>query len=367
MRRKLITVHWLLTAVGALCITVLCSCSTPTPEPSYQTTLYIYRFDPPALVEFSEDFQILDEIPFAVPPNCGLFDIFPAPVGKFMAIELSCPNGQTVLLLDTAASLRAGSAALTQPITDSDSHFLAWRFDGSAAFLRVDSLGNPRVLRVSPEGRRDPIPDTEFTYDLASSLHQGEYIFTFSHGLGRGSELWLARNEGSVVEQLYVDQFNYLAFARFSPDGSQIAFIKIPDTQTPFTVGELWAMNADGSEARKLADADAGHGYTANWSPDGTRIAFVVRENPDDERANQASEALISNVYIIDVESKALTEVTYLKEGRVETPFWSPEGNTLAFNAVINDRMQVHIADLTTGEIRSLITEPACCPAWMRK
>mgnify|MGYP000541176887 CR=1 FL=1 len=24
-------------------------------------------------------------------------------------------------------------------------------------------------------------------------------------------------------------------------------------------------------------------------------------------------------------------------------------------------------ADLASGEIRSLITEPACCPAWMRK
>ncbi|MEO5887369.1 MAG: hypothetical protein ABIQ77_06885, partial [Anaerolineales bacterium] len=149
--------------------------------------------------------------------------------------------------------------------------------------------------------------------------------------------------------------------------------IKIPDSQTPFSVGELWVMDVEGMKARKLADVDAGHGFAANWSPDGKRIAFVARENPDDERADQSSESLISNVYIVDVESGALTPVTHLTEGHVETPFWSPDGNSLAFNVVINGKIEVRIADVDVvgspnpAEIRSLITESTCCPAWMRK
>ena len=102
----------------------------------------------------------------------------------------------------------------------------------------------------------------------------------------------LRERGGKAVEQLYADPFHYISFARYSPDGRQIAFIKIPDTQTPFTVGELWVMNSDGSNARKLADADAGHGYAANWSPDGKQIAFVLRENPDDERADQVERGI---------------------------------------------------------------------------
>ena len=354
MRHNLFMVYCLL-------ITVLFSCNAQTPQASLQTTFYIYRFDPPAFVEFSNDLQVIKEIPFSIPVNCGLLNTFPAPSGEYLLIELNCPNGQTILFLDT------NTASTIQPITDTDSHFLAWTPEGKAAYLKVDSLGNPHIARVDVNRKNEFIPITEFTYDLATDPRNGEFTFTFSRGLGQGSELWLAQRAGKVVQQLYADPFHYISFARYSADGSQIAFIKTPDTQTPFTVGELWTMNHNGSNAHKLADADAGHGYAANWSPDGKRIAFVVRENPEDERADQASDALMSNVYVVDVKGGNLTQITYLENGRVETPFWSPDGNTLAFNVVINDRMEVRIADLITGKIRPLGTESTCCPAWIRK
>ena len=359
MRTKLVSACWLL--ITSFLSLLSCTPATQTSDLPLQTSFYIYRFNSPALIEFSEDFELIKEIPFAIPPNCGLFNIFPAPVGKFMLIELNCPNGQTVLYLDLETN------TVTQPITDADSHFLAWTFDGNAAFLKIDSLGNARVIRASTDGSPDSVPISEFTYDLAPSLNQHEFTFTYSRGLGQGSELWLAKRDGDVVEQLYADLYNYVSFARWSLDGKQLAFIKIPDSPIPFTVGELWVMNADGSNARKLADADAGHGYAANWSPDGTKIAFVVRENAEDESANQSSDSLISNIYIIEVASRELTQLTHLTEGHVETASWSPDGNTLGFNVVINGRIDVRIADIATGEIRSLITEPTCCPAWIRK
>ena len=278
-----------------------------------------------------------------------------------MAVELNCPNGQTVLYLDT------NTAVVTQPVTDTDSHFLAWANDGGAAYLKVDSLGNTRVLRVQTNGKQDSIPIAGWTYDLSLRPDSRDFAFTLSRGLGYGSELHLAQNDARATELLYADPYNYVSFARWSPDGRQIAFIKIPDAQTPFTVGELWVMESDGSNPRRLANADAGHGYAANWSPDGERIAFVGRENPEDENADQSGDVLISNIYVVEVESGRLRQVTTFDQARVETPFWSPDGNTLGFNAVMDGRMQVLIADTLTGETRSLITEPACCPAWIRK
>ena len=363
MPHKLVTVH----CSFILSFLFLLSSCTPSPTPPSQSSFIVYRFNPPAFVEYSADFQLTREIPFSIPPSCELNNTFSAPIGKYLLIELNCPNGQTVLFLDTE------SGSTTQPVTESDSHFLAWTSDGKAAYLKVDSLGNPRVIRAYPEGARsafDPVAIDEFTYDLSAKPNSDDIIFTFSRGLSQGSELWLAPKDTWSPKQLYADPSNYISFARFSPNGKRIAFITIPDSATPFTVGELWVMDADGSNAHKLADADAGHGYAANWSPDGEQIAFVIRENPEDENANQSSEALISNIYIVDIESGELTQVTEFaegREGRAETPLWSPAGNTLAFQAVINGRIKVSIADVVTGEIQPLETEPACCPAWMRK
>jgi Tol biopolymer transport system component len=347
-------------------IFLLFSC-IPATEPPLKTSILVYRFDPPAFIEYSADFQPVNETPFPIPLNCGLFNTYPAPVGKFLLIELNCPNGQTVLFLDTETGYT------TQPITDSDAHFLAWTSDGKAAYLKVDSLGSPRVIRAYTDGATEPLAIDEFTYDLSAQPNSRDFTFTFSRGLGYGSQMYLAKHDGRIVQLLYADQYNYLSYARWSPDGQKIAFIKTPDSQIPFMVGELWVMDSDGSNARKLSDVDAGHGYAADWSPDGTRIAFVVRENPQDERANRSSDALISNIYLVEVESGKIDQLTKFENARVETPSWSPEGNTLAFNAVINGRMEVRIANVASGEIRSLVTEiapiggSACCPAWMRK
>lgn len=347
-----------LAAVCCLLVTLLFSCAPPPPT---KTSLYIYRFNPPAFVEISAELQPVGEIPYAIPLNCSLFDVFPAPAGKFLSIELSCPNGQIVLFLDTV------SESVIQPFADTDSHFLSWASDGRSAYLKVDSLGTIRIVRVTPNGRREELETTAWTYDLAAKPDSSDFIFTFSRGLGYGSEMTLSQSNSRDVQQLYVDRFHYLSFARYSPDGSRIAFIKIPDTATPFTVGVLWVMDADTSNPRKLADADAGHGYAANWSPDGEWIAFVKRENPRDTSADQSPDSLISNIYLVNVHSGEERQVTSLTNGRAETPHWSPDGNTLAFQTVLDGRMEVHFADILSGEISPLRLGSACCPAWMRK
>jgi len=366
MSGKLITAYCLLISSFLF----LFSCST---QPLPQTSLLIYRFNTPAFIEYSLDYKPINEIPFSIPPSCGLNNTFPAPIGQFLLIELNCPNGQTVLFLNTE------SDPTTQPVTATDAHFLAWTSDGKAAYLKVDSLGSPQILRLYTDGAKDVLAVPEFTYDLSAKPDSHDFTFTLSRGLGYGSELYLAQRDGRTTTLLYADQYNYISFARWSPNGKQIAFIKIPDSQTPFTVGELWIMGADGSNPHKLADADAGHGYAANWSPNGKRIAFVMRENPQDENADQNSDALISNIYVVDVETGKLDQLTNLDNARVETPFWSPAGNTLAFTVVLNGRMTVSIADVDfveggssdfgspNPEIKSLETESTCCPAWMRK
>lgn len=360
MPRTLTAIHVLLIAcLLSACLPDIVSTSDSASPPS--TAFFVYRFELPAFVGFSEDLQITEEIPFSYPVNCGLFDTFPAPRGQFLAVELTCPNGQSVLFLDTE------TGAITLPFSFADSHFLAWQSDGLAAYLKVDSLTAPRIVRAYVGGGQDVLAIPEFTYDLAAKPDSRDFTFTLSRGLGYGSELYLAQDDGRKSGLIFGSDASYVSFARWSPDGKQIAFIEIPDSQVPFTVGQLVVTRVDRVKPRWLGPADAGHGYAANWSPDGTRIAYVVRENPEDEAADQSSEVLVSNIYIVEAASGRITRLTFLEEGYTETPHWSPDGNTLAFNVVINGRMNVFIADVDSGEVKPLVTGPACCPAWMRK
>jgi hypothetical protein len=75
------------------------------------------------------------------------------------------------------------------------------------------------------------------------------------------------------------DPNSYLSFALVAR-WSGVAFIKIPDSATPFTVGELWLINADGSQPLSQLMPMPVMGFAASWSPDGALLAYVVRGEP---------------------------------------------------------------------------------------
>jgi Tol biopolymer transport system component len=61
---------------------------------------------------------------------------------------------------------------------------------------------------------------------------------------------------------------------RWSPDGSQIAWISYRDGGWD---GEIWVMNADGSEKQQLTD-NSYEDFDPAWSADGEKIAWTVED-----------------------------------------------------------------------------------------
>jgi hypothetical protein len=338
-----------------------CATAQSTTVPlSSESTLYVFCFSPTALLEYDSNFAIARELP--INPPCPLTATHAAPSGRYIALELECTNGPLVQVVDTA------TGEVSMPFTDVDSHFLSWDFE-DGLYLRVDTLGNMRLMRLVPNGPAGQFPVTATTYDMDFAPNDRTLTYSFTRGLGLGSELWAADSAGSHTRQLLADADSILTFARWSPDGKQIAFIKMPDSATPFPLGELWVMDADGSRARPLAPADAGHGYAPAWSPDSTRIAFVGRDNPDDPAADQSAGALVSNIYLIETETGQTSRVTRFEGMLVESPVWSADGHFIAFSVVtLNDTINVWFADLVSGTVTLLESRgPACCSGWIRK
>jgi Tol biopolymer transport system component len=223
------------------------------------------------------------------------------------------------------------------------------------------------VLKWHLDGEQESLKISEYTYDLSPAPRGDDFVYSFSAGMGMGSAMRLTSRLGDPGEQIALDDLNYLALARWSPDGQRIAFIKIPDSATPFTVGELWVMDADGGHARRLAEADAGHGTPPAWSPDGQYIAFVVRENAEDARADVSATALISNLYLVNVGTGESTHITDFEGARVLELSWMPGSDAIAFTAVLDDRMTVFLQNTTSGEMKQVMLDGICCASWLQR
>ena len=119
---------------------------------------------------------------------------------------------------------------------------------------------------------------------------------------------------------------------RPSPDGTRVAF----DSDRGGTRG-IFVANRDGTNVHRVS----GPGYAAlpSWSPDGGRIAFVKADDRDDT---------IWNLWILELATGALRQVSFHGAGRTSSGSWFPDGHRLCYS----HESRLLIADLTTGDRR---------------
>ena len=102
-------------------------------------------------------------------------------------------------------------------------------------------------------------------------------------------------------------------WARWSPDGSRIAFVSDATGEE-----EIYVVPQDGAGVpTQLTEGGQAMRYAPVWSSDGESLAF---SNKDGE------------LYVLDIESKTLTDVADEARGQVRDYTWSPNGGYLAFS-----------------------------------
>jgi tricorn protease len=135
---------------------------------------------------------------------------------------------------------------------------------------------------------------------------------------------------------------------RWSPDGSQIAYISDQSGEE-----EVWVTAQDGaSAAQQLTSGGKAMRYAPEWSSDGKRIAFSDKDGV---------------LYALTVADRKLAEVSHSRHGEIRDYVWSPRGDFLAFSANnANGFGSLYIWNAADGQSRKLTGDYFDCgnPAW---
>ncbi|MDL1944807.1 hypothetical protein FBQ99_20975 [Chloroflexi bacterium CFX2] len=305
-----------------------------------------------------------------IPAGCDALGMYASPHGPWLAVDISCEAGGFVQIIN----VNSGKTVDLDVNLTQDSTFLNWAPTGNEILLRVGNLPDSRIymIRINSGGYEQlPVPGN--VYDIAISTNGRRMIYSLTWGLGYGSETWIADIDGGNAQRVLAEPNHIVAFAHWSPSGKEIAYIRMPDSNIPFTIGELWVMGVDGQNPVLLGSADAGHGYRPAWSPDGQQIAFVVREvadsgvDTDSETASYVADQLVSNIYLANINDRKVSRLTQFEGSLTENPVWSLNGEYIAFSTTAGGNgLNVWVFETRNGKLYQVtFGEFARHPTWL--
>jgi len=134
--------------------------------------------------------------------------------------------------------------------------------NGNIYSMNIDGSGVTRLTNVSAE-EQAPTWSPDGSKIVFESNRDGNF------------ELYVMNLDGSGQKRLTFDPRTDGGPARFSPDGTKIAFARSGATEGPdYYNFDIYTMNADGSDVKQLT-TDKEYDAGPVWSPDGSKIAFV--------------------------------------------------------------------------------------------
>lgn len=192
--------------------------------------------------------------------------------------------------------------------------FISWVPDSSKALLYYSPTDGPEIRKMyalDTHGSYYDLGLPNGTINADISPLDGSIFYSFTSGGTDNATLYLRDPRGKDT-QLLKGENDIFAWARWSPKGDKIAFLK---SDLRITHGEVWSINAEGTGAEKASDVN--WGYPAVWSPDGTKFAF----------------ANAGDIWEYDTVAKSLHNATNLNHGGAEHPSYSADGKTLTFSS----------------------------------
>jgi len=220
-----------------------------------------------------------------------------------------------------------------------------------AASVLIGTSCNSSILQ-SPTPTETPIP-------TATTVGNSSGRFAYSAEYNGNRDVYTINIDGTSETRLTTSP-DWDWSPNWSPDGSQIAFLSYRNGNT-----EIYIMSADGSKQTRLTKSTAFEGYPT-WSPDGKNLAFVSdEEEPDPANCGNKPEGCINQIYIMDMESSNVTQLTNDPSNN-ESPSWSPDGTQLVFHSDKDGTFDIYIINSDGSNPKRLTSDLAISwrPAW---
>ncbi|CAN5836768.1 hypothetical protein BH18ACI4_BH18ACI4_12040 [soil metagenome] len=94
----------------------------------------------------------------------------------------------------------------------------------------------------------------------------------------------------------------------------------------------LWVVDVKTGNAKQITEGNDWNDSDPHWSPDGTRLAFVSNRTGKEYDLNRNTD-----VWVIPSDGGPLTKISDLEEAD-NSPRWSPDGKTIAYLGVVQQR-----------------------------
>jgi Tol biopolymer transport system component len=322
----------------------------PTLVPGWQTFVYATTKDGrPELYRFQVD-STAHKAGAAYRIDTGAWptsrtrieDLYPSPDGKHVAVAWVYGEGGTFISILDVKTGRLTPLFGEETKIDQRAFFLDWSRDGNSLLV----LGGVDNHDLGGSAWMVDIYDHSYTSVPIKQANDDAREITSASFSPDGKAIVYARAMcyqcGSEVRRVDLgksDQQLLLKVPEFrvediswSTDGRYIAFTQWRQTAESgnFSTGELWLMETNGGNKHLLSPALTGYAkqFTPVWSPTSAQIAFV---NNDEITLSGPLDKFHTNIYVIDITSGRVKQLTQFDGTLTLAPAWSPEGSALAF------------------------------------